>query len=478
MNISITPVILSGGSGSRLWPLSRAKRPKQFLGVTEELSLFQLTLQRLNGLRGIQAPIIVSNQEHRFLVAEQCREAGITPEAILLEPFGRNTAPAIAVAAFHARKAGEDPVMLVLPSDHIFTRPEAFKETAALAAQAAEQGKLVTFGILPTQAETGYGYLKMGKATEIDGVNQVAEFVEKPDSATAENYVASGEYFWNSGMFMFKASAYLDALAKYQPEMLKQCELAYTKAQVDLDFIRLDETAMTACPSDSVDYAVMEKTDKAAMVTLDAGWNDVGAWSAVWQVLPKDANGNALRGDVITQDANDCYVHADYRLVTLLGVKDLIVIETSDAILVADKNAAQDVKKIVNQLNDKKRSETELHREVHRPWGSFDSLGNGKNYQVKSIRVKPGGKLSLQYHHHRAEHWVVVAGTARVLINDKSQLVTANQSVYIPLGDKHMLENPGKEWLELIEVQSGSYLGEDDIVRLEDIYGRTDGEQR
>lgn len=478
MNISITPVILSGGSGSRLWPLSRAKRPKQFLGVTEELSLFQLTLQRLNGLRGIQAPIIVSNQEHRFLVAEQCREAGITPEAILLEPFGRNTAPAIAVAAFHARKAGEDPVMLVLPSDHIFTRPEAFKDTAVLAAQAAEQGKLVTFGILPTQAETGYGYLKMGKATEIDGVNQVAEFVEKPDSATAENYVASGEYFWNSGMFMFKASAYLDALAKYQPEMLKQCELAYTKAQVDLDFIRLDETAMTACPSDSVDYAVMEKTDKAAMVTLDAGWNDVGAWSAVWQVLPKDANGNALRGDVITQDANDCYVHADYRLVTLLGVKDLIVIETSDAILVADKNAAQDVKKIVNQLNDKKRSETELHREVHRPWGSFDSLGNGKNYQVKSIRVKPGGKLSLQYHHHRAEHWVVVAGTARVLINDKSQLVTANQSVYIPLGDKHMLENPGKEWLELIEVQSGSYLGEDDIVRLEDIYGRTDGEQR
>ena len=478
MNISITPVILSGGSGSRLWPLSRAKRPKQFLGVTEELSLFQLTLQRLNGLLGIQAPIIVSNQEHRFLVAEQCREAGITPEAILLEPFGRNTAPAIAVAAFHARKAGEDPVMLVLPSDHIFTRPEAFKETAVLAAQAAEQGKLVTFGILPTQPETGYGYLKMGKATEIDGVNQVAEFVEKPDSTTAENYVASGEYFWNSGMFMFKASAYLDALAKYQPEMLKQCELAYTKAQVDLDFIRLDETAMTACPSDSVDYAVMEKTDKAAMVTLDAGWNDVGAWSAVWQVLPKDANGNALRGDVTTQDANDCYVHADYRLVTLLGVKDLIVIETSDAILVADKNAAQDVKKIVNQLNDKKRSETELHREVHRPWGSFDSLGNGKNYQVKSIRVKPGGKLSLQYHYHRAEHWVVVAGTARVLINDKSQLVTANQSVYIPLGDKHMLENPGKEWLELIEVQSGSYLGEDDIVRLEDIYGRTDGEQR
>jgi len=478
MTLSIIPVILSGGSGSRLWPLSRAKRPKQFLGVTEELSLFQLTLQRLNGIPGIQAPLIVSNQEHRFLVAEQCREADVAPNAILLEPFGRNTAPAIAVAAFHARKAGDDPVLLVLPSDHIFTRPEAFKDTAVLAAKAAAQGKLVTFGILPTQAETGYGYLKVGKTTDIQGVHQVAQFVEKPDSATAEKYVASGEYFWNSGMFMFKASVYLDALAKYQPEMLKQCELAYNKAHVDLDFIRLDEQAMTVCPSDSVDYAVMEKTDQAAMVTLDAGWNDVGAWSAVWQVLPKDVDGNALRGDVIAHDASDCYVHADYRLVTLLGVKDLIVIETSDAILVADKNAAQDVKKIVNTLTAKKRSETDLHREVFRPWGSFDSLGNGKNYQVKNIRVKPGGKLSLQYHHHRAEHWVVVSGTAKILIGEKSQLVTANQSVYIPLGEKHMLENPGKEWLELIEVQSGSYLGEDDIVRLEDIYGRTDGKQR
>ena len=472
MTISIIPVILSGGSGSRLWPLSRAKRPKQFLGVTEELSLFQLTLQRLNGIEGIQAPVIVSNQEHRFLVAEQCREAGVTPDAIVLEPFGRNTAPAIAVAAFHARKSGADPVLLVLPSDHIFTRPEAFKDSALIAAQAAAQDKLVTFGILPTQAETGYGYLKVGQATNLIGVNQVAQFVEKPDITTAEKYVASGEYFWNSGMFMFKASAYLEALEKYQPAMLKQCELAYSKAKVDLDFIRLDENAMTDCPSDSVDYAVMEKTDKAAMVTLDAGWNDVGAWSAVWQVLPKDAHGNALRGDVITHDSSDCYVHADYRLVTLLGVKDLIVIETSDAILVADKHAAQDVKKIVNTLTEKNRSETDLHREVFRPWGSFDSLGHGKNYQVKSIRVKPGGKLSLQYHHHRAEHWVVVSGTAKILIGEKSRLVTANQSVYIPLGEKHMLENPGKEWLELIEVQSGSYLGEDDIVRLEDVYGR------
>ena len=475
--MNIIPVILSGGSGSRLWPLSRAMRPKQFLGVTDEKTLFQLTLQRLQGLPGLQSPIIVSNQEHRFLVAEQCREAGVQQDAILLEPFGRNTAPAIAVAALHARRSGDDPVMLVLPSDHIFAKPEAFRESATLAAKAASEGKLVTFGIVPDQPETGYGYIKAGKATSISSVSEVAQFVEKPDFATAERYVASGEYFWNSGMFMFKASAYLEELGKHHPTMLRQCELAYNNAHIDLDFIRLNEAAMTDCPSDSVDYAVMEKTDKAAMVSLDAGWNDVGAWSSVWQVLPKDGKGNAIRGDVIIEDSEDCYVHADYRLVTLLGVKDLVVIETSDAILVANKEAAQDVKKIVNRLSAAKRSETDLHREVFRPWGSYDSLGNGPRYQVKSIRVKPGAKLSLQYHHHRAEHWVVVAGTARVLIGDQSRLVTANESVYIPLGEKHMLENPGKEWLELIEVQSGTYLGEDDIVRLEDVYGRASGDK-
>ena len=474
--MNITPVILSGGSGSRLWPLSRAMRPKQFLGVTDEKTLFQLTLQRLEGLPGLQAPVIVSNQAHRFLVAEQCREAGMAPDAIILEPFGRNTAPAIAVAALHARKSGDDPVLLVLPSDHVFARPDAFRETAALAAQAAQQGQLVTFGIVPTHPETGYGYIRAGTKTGVAGVNTVAQFVEKPDLATAERYVASGEYFWNSGMFMFRASVYLDELKLHHPEMLRQCEQAYEKARVDLDFVRLDEAAMTACPSDSVDYAVMEKTIKATMVSLDAGWNDVGAWSSVWQVLPKDAQGNALRGDVIADSATDCYVHADHRLVTLLGVKDLVVIETADAILVADKQAAQDVKKIVNRLTDAKRPETDLHREVFRPWGSYDSLGNGPRYQVKSIRVKPGAKLSLQYHHHRAEHWVVVSGTAKILIGEKTQLVTANQSVYIPLGEKHMLENPGKTWLELIEVQSGSYLGEDDIVRLEDVYGRTGSE--
>lgn len=470
--MNIAPVILSGGSGSRLWPLSRAMRPKQFLGVTDEKTLFQLTLQRLEGLPGLQPPVIVANQEHRFLVAEQCREAGIAPGAIILEPFGRNTAPAIAVAALHAHKSGSDPVLLVLPSDHIFSKPEAFRQSVRLAAQAAEQGQLVTFGIVPTHPETGYGYLRAGTGTTMTGVHTVAQFVEKPDLATAEAYVASGDYFWNSGMFMFRASVYLEALKQHRPDMLQQCERACEHSRVDIDFVRLDEAAMNECPSDSVDYAVMEKTSKAVMVPLDAGWNDVGAWSSVWQVLPKDSNGNALRGDVITEAATDCYVHADHRLVTLLGVKDLVVIETSDAILVADKQAAQDVKKIVNRLTDAKRTEIDLHREVFRPWGSYDSLGSGSRYQVKSIRVKPGAKLSLQYHHHRAEHWVIVSGTAKVLIGEKSQLVRENESVFIPQGEKHMLENPGKTWLELIEVQSGSYLGEDDIVRLEDVYGR------
>ena len=470
--MNITPVILSGGSGSRLWPLSRAMRPKQFLGVTDEKTLFQLTLQRLQGLPGLQPPVIVSNQEHRFLVAEQCREAGMAPDAIILEPFGRNTAPAIAVAALHAMQSDQDPVLLVLPSDHIFAKPEAFRESAVLAAQAAQQGQLVTFGIVPTHPETGYGYIRAGDKTGINGIHSVAQFVEKPNLATAERYVSSGDYFWNSGMFMFRASVYLHELKQHHPDMLRQCEQAYQRARVDLDFVRLDEAAMTDCPSDSVDYAVMEKTSQAAMVSLDAGWNDVGAWSSVWQVLPKDGHGNAIRGDVITESATDCYVHADHRLVTLLGVKDLVVIETADAILVADKDAAQDVKKIVNRLSEAKRPETDLHREVYRPWGSYDSLGHGPRYQVKSIRVKPGAKLSLQYHHHRAEHWVVVSGTAKVLIGEKSQLVRENESVFIPQGEKHMLENPGKTWLELIEVQSGSYLGEDDIVRLEDVYGR------
>lgn len=471
--MNILPVILSGGSGSRLWPLSRKMRPKQFLDVIDDLTLFQSTLMRLQGMNHVLPPVIVSNHEHRFLVAEQCRAIDVQPDAILLEPLGRNTAPAIAVAALHARRSGADPLLLVLPSDHTFAMPEAFRDSIAPAAAAARQGQLLTFGIVPGHPETGYGYIRADKAIDDSGVRKVAEFVEKPDRQTAERYVASGEYFWNSGMFMFRASVYLQELGRHRPDILRQCELAYLQSQADLDFIRLDEHAMTACPSDSVDYAVMEKTDQAAMLPLDAGWNDVGSWSSVWQVLPKDERGNVLRGDVVTENAHDCYVHADYRLVTLLGVKDLVVIETSDALLVADKHAAQDVKKIVDQLTTAGRSETELHREVFRPWGSFDLLGKGERYQVKSIRVKPGGKLSLQYHHHRAEHWVVVSGTARVQIGEQLRLVRENESVFIPLGEKHLLENPGKTWLELIEVQSGSYLGEDDIVRLEDVYGRS-----
>ena len=470
--MNITPVILSGGSGSRLWPLSRTMRPKQFLAVTDEKTLFQLTLQRLHGIPGLLPPVIVSNQEHRFLVAEQCREAGVAPSAIILEPFGRNTAPAITAAALHAQHAGADPVLLVLPSDHVFANPEAFRQSVIRAAQAAEQGQLVTFGITPTHPETGYGYICIQEKTAAEGVSKVARFVEKPDMATAEQYVASGEYFWNSGMFMFRTSTYLEELKHWHPSMLQQCEQAFDKARTDLDFIRLDDEAMRSCPSDSVDYAVMEKTDKASMVSLDAGWSDVGAWASVWQVVPKDEHGNALRGDVIVEGATDCYVHADHRLVTMLGVKDLVVIETADAILVADKQAAQEVKKLVTRISNAQRTETEIHREVFRPWGSYDSLGSGPRYQVKSIRVKPGAKLSMQYHHHRAEHWVVVSGTAKVIIGDQSRLVYENESVFIPQGERHMLENPGKTWLELIEVQSGSYLGEDDIVRLGDVYGR------
>ena len=469
----LMPVILSGGSGSRLWPLSRSMRPKQFLGVTGDASLFQLTLQRLKGITAdAMRPIVVANNDHRFLVGEQCREVGVEPHSIVLEPVARNTAPAIAAAALAAQADGADPVLLVLPSDHVFANVPAFHHAVRVGLEAAQRGALVTFGIVPTHPETGYGYVKASQALDANAAVPVQQFVEKPDLATAQGYLQDGSYTWNSGMFMFKASVFLEELGKANPAMLHACQAAWAKAQKDLEFVRLDKDAFASSPSDSVDYAVMEKTSKAVVVPLDAGWNDVGAWSAVWQVLPQDAQGNATRGDVMLEGSTNSYVHADGRLVALIGVDDLVVIETSDAVLVAHKDKAQDVKKVVDRLKAQKRPEADLHREVFRPWGSYDSVDSGTRFQVKRITVKPGAKLSLQMHHHRAEHWVVVSGTASVRLGDAVKLVTENESVYIPVGVTHSLENPGKLPLHLIEVQSGSYLGEDDIVRFEDLYGR------
>ena len=470
----IIPVILSGGSGSRLWPLSRSLRPKQFLPLTGKESLFQLTLERLRPLNphGELAPIVVANDDHRFLVAEQCREIGVHPSKLILEPTARNTAPAIAVAAIAAMEQGGDPLLLVLPSDHLFANPKAFIGAVGVAKTEALKGGLVTFGIVPDYPETGYGYIRADGSFASGKAMAVAQFVEKPNQETAQQYVDSGNYAWNSGMFLFKASSLLAELAQYDSVMLDACKAAWQASKVDLDFTRLDKDAFAKCPSQSIDYAVMEKTQKAVVVPLDAGWNDVGAWSSVWQVQEQDQAGNATRGDVMLENAKNSYVHADHRLVTLLGVEDLIVVETSDAVLVAHKNASQDVKKIVERLKKEQRTEADLHREVFRPWGSYDSIDIGGRYQVKRITVKPGAKLSVQMHHHRAEHWIVVSGTAKVRVGDREQMITENQSVYIPIGDVHSLENPGKVNLELIEVQSGSYLGEDDIVRFEDKYGR------
>ena len=469
----LIPVVLSGGSGSRLWPLSRAMRPKQFLGVTEDASLFQLTLQRLQGITAeAMRPIVVANNDHRFLVGEQCREAGVEPLSILLEPVARNTAPAIAVAAMAALAEGGDPILLVLPSDHTFANVAAFHHAVRVGLKAAETGALVTFGIVPTHPETGYGYVKASEVLDVNAAVPVQQFVEKPDLATAQAYLKDGSYTWNSGMFMFKASVFLQELERANPAMLHACQAAWSQSKTDLEFVRLDKDAFASSPSDSVDYAVMEKTRQAVVVPLDAGWNDVGAWSAVWQVLPQDAQGNATRGDVMLEGASSSYVHADSRLVALIGVKDLVVVETSDAVLVTHKDKAQDVKKMVDRLKALKRPEVDLHREVFRPWGSYDSVDSGQRFQVKRITVKPGAKLSLQMHHHRAEHWVVVSGTASVRLGNEVKLVTENESVYIPVGVTHSLENPGKVMLHLIEVQSGSYLGEDDIVRFEDLYGR------
>ena len=466
------PVVLAGGSGSRLWPKSRAALPKQFLALTSEQTMLQETLQRLDGSSAAN-PIVICNDAHRFLVAEQLRQMGGDHGGIILEPVGRNTAPAIALAALHAMQTDDDPVLLVLAADHLIKDSAGFQAAVSKANELAMDGNLVTFGIVPDQAHTGYGYIKGGEAIGVG--MKVDEFVEKPDLATAQQYVDSGNYFWNSGMFMFKASVYLAELKKHAPEMYSICEQAIASESKDLDFIRIDPDIFATCPDDSIDYAVMEKTALAAMVPLDAGWSDVGSWSSLWETADnKDENGNVIVGDAILEGVNNSYINAEERLIAVVGLDDVVVVETKDAVMVANKNKVQDIKNVVNKLKAEQRPEFQFHREVFRPWGSYDSIDNGKRFQVKRITVKPGEKLSVQMHHHRAEHWIVVSGTANVTIGEKTQLVTENESVYIPIGDVHALENPGKIPLELIEVQSGAYLGEDDIVRFSDRYGRTE----
>lgn len=468
----IHPVIMAGGTGSRLWPLSRELYPKQFLSIDDNSSMLQKTFQRLSGVEHT-SPIVICNEEHRFIAAEQIRQGGFDHSGIILEPVGRNTAPAIALAAFHAVKDGNDPILLVLAADHLIQNESAFITVVNSAQIFAEDGQLVTFGIVPDSPETGYGYIKRGAKKELskEGFN-VDRFVEKPDLATAQTYLDSGEYYWNSGMFMFKASKYLEELKQHKPEIYKACERALSNTQTDLDFIRVDKQAFEACPEDSIDYAVMEKTANATVIPLNAGWSDVGSWSALWDVCGKDANGNVVKGDVIVVNSTNSYLHSENKLIATVGIDDLIVVETKDAILVADKSQVQNVKSVVRQLSNQNRTEHILHREVYRPWGKYDSIDNGVRDHVKRITVNPGEKLSIQMHHHRAEHWIVVSGTAKVTNGEKTFLVTEDQSTYIPLGTIHALENPGKIPLEMIEVQTGSYLGEDDIVRFEDRYGR------
>ena len=463
----LQPVLLSGGSGTRLWPLSREAYPKQFLPLAGDDTMVQATWRRVEALADL-APIVVANEEHRFLVAEQLRQVGAPVPAILLEPVGRNTAPAIAAAALQAMAGGADPLLLVLPSDHVVRDVAGFQRAVREASSAAEAGALVTFGIVPDAPETGFGYIQ---AEAGDGLRQVLRFVEKPDAATARSYLDAGGYYWNSGMFLFRASRYLEELARFRPDIVDAVRAAHAAARHDGDFVRLDKDAFSACPSDSIDYAVMEKTADAMVLPVDIGWNDVGSWSALWDVAERDADGNAHHGDVIAVDSRNSYAYAQ-RLVALVGVDDIVVVETDDAVLVARKDKVQEVKQVVARLKQEQRSQAVLHREVHRPWGSYDSVDNGGRHQVKRIKVKPGAALSLQMHHHRAEHWIVVSGTAKVTRGDETLLLSENESTYIPLGVKHRLENPGKVPLELIEVQSGSYLGEDDIVRFEDTYGR------
>lgn len=472
---AIVPVILSGGSGTRLWPLSRRSHPKQFLPLLNGRSLLQSTLGRLEGLSGLAPPVVVCNESHRFLVAEQMRQAGVKNAPILLEPAGRNTAPAVALSALHvgSGETGPDPLLLVLPADHAVEDESAFRAAVAAGAKAADEGQLVTFGVVPTSPETGYGYIRFEPNGEgrADPWHKVTAFVEKPDSATASAYLASGQYLWNSGMFMFRASRYLQELGKWAPAIAEACRTAMNEATIDRDFIRPGQ-AFADCPADSVDYAVMERTRDAVVVPLDAGWSDLGSWTALQEVSAKDDQGNVLVGDVQAQDCSDSYLRAEGRLLVTIGVSGLVVVETPDAVLVAHKSRVQDVKKAVETLQAAGREEAGFHKRVHRPWGWYEGIARSERFQVKRISVEPGAALSRQLHHHRAEHWVVVKGTARVLSNGNDRLLGEDESTYIPVGTEHRLMNPGILPLEVIEVQTGSYLGEDDIVRIEDTYGR------
>ncbi|TAH14182.1 MAG: mannose-1-phosphate guanylyltransferase/mannose-6-phosphate isomerase [Curvibacter sp.] len=480
----IQPVVLSGGSGTRLWPLSREKYPKQLLPLIGEDSLLQATVRRVEGIAGVElaAPLVVCNEEYRFVIAEQLRVMG-KPGTVVLEPAGRNTAPALAIAALAAIKNGADPVLLVMPADHVIVDTQAFQEAVCKGAVLAESGVVVTFGITPDAPETGYGYIQSGDTVGSGDAKRIARFVEKPDAQTAQSYLDQGTYSWNSGLFMVRASVWLAALKVCRPDIAEACERAWVQGSADGEFVRVGKEAFGLCPSDSIDYAVMERVaagqaaggntlPMGVVIPLAAGWSDVGAWEALWDVLPKDADGNVAQGDVMLQDSRNTLALSEGRLIACVGVDDLIVVETADAILVAHKNKTQDVKKIVDRLKRAGRTEGQIHRKVFRPWGWYDSVDAGERFQVKRIVVKPGAALSLQMHHHRAEHWIVVSGTAKVTQDDKTFLLSENESTYIPLGTTHRLENPGKVALEMIEVQSGSYLGEDDIVRFEDVYGR------